>query len=251
MRNILTLRREVKELETVVMRTEQVETELEALATRESSQAFLSEVDFVRRLLAMPERLDEAEARMEPLRTWVTVEKKEEPQPRPPEVVTPRGRVSAGHTVLVSHAADDKGVADSVCASLESRGIRCWLAHRDVYPGQNWAEAIIDAINASRIMVLILSGSAANSTQVLREIERAAAKEIPIIAFRVEDVRLTDSFEYFLSSYHWLDATNRPFEACVEQLAGTVERRLLQQGNRSDSQNKADSDAQGGGVSID
>ena len=39
------------------------------------------------------------------------------------------------HDVFVSYASGDKTVADSVCATLESHGVRCWMAPRDVLAG--------------------------------------------------------------------------------------------------------------------
>ena len=47
------------------------------------------------------------------------------------------------HKVFISHAAQDKTVADALCATLEFRNIPCWVAPRDVLPGQDWGTAII------------------------------------------------------------------------------------------------------------
>ena len=39
------------------------------------------------------------------------------------------------HDVFISYAAKDRTVAEAACAALESEGIRCWIAPRDVLPG--------------------------------------------------------------------------------------------------------------------
>jgi hypothetical protein len=39
------------------------------------------------------------------------------------------------HDVFVSYSSDDKPTADAVCATLENKGIRCWIAPRDILPG--------------------------------------------------------------------------------------------------------------------
>jgi hypothetical protein len=98
------------------------------------------------------------------------------------------------------------------------------MAPRNIIPGIHFAEAIIDAINSTQVIVLIFSASANTSSQVLREIERAASKDIPIVTFRVEDVAPTKSLEYFISSHHWLDAANRPLEEGLKRLSDAVER---------------------------
>ena len=51
------------------------------------------------------------------------------------------------HDVIISYATIDKPIADAVCAKLEERGIRCWIAPRDILAGMNNAEAIISAIS--------------------------------------------------------------------------------------------------------
>jgi hypothetical protein len=61
------------------------------------------------------------------------------------------------HDVFLSHSSKDKTVADAVCATLEGHSIRCWVAPRDIPAGANWGESIIDAITASKVMVVILS----------------------------------------------------------------------------------------------
>lgn len=126
------------------------------------------------------------------------------------------------HDVFVSHSAKDKTVSDALVAKLEEQGIRCWVAPRDVVPGADWGESIIDAIESSRIMVLIFSASANGSPQIKREIERAVDKGVYTIPFRIEDVQPTKALEYFISSAHWLDAFSQPLVQHLESLAKTI-----------------------------
>ena len=53
------------------------------------------------------------------------------------------------HDVFITYSTRDKAIAEAVCATLESKHITCWIAPRDVLPGTEWAEAIVDAINSS------------------------------------------------------------------------------------------------------
>lgn len=129
----------------------------------------------------------------------------------------------ATHDVFLSHSAKDRDVADAACAALEARGVRCWVAPRDITPGREWSEAIIEALQGARVMVLVYSGHANTSPQVLREVERAVSRGIPIVPFRIEDVPASKSMEYFISTHHWLDAFPPPLHRHVERLAATVE----------------------------
>jgi len=128
--------------------------------------------------------------------------------------------------VFVSYASKDKTVADAVCARLESAGIRCWIAPRDILASQSYGEAIIDAIHAAKVMVLVFSSNANASGQVPKEVERAVSNGVPILPFRIEDVVPGKSLDYFIGSVHWLDAMTTPMDKHLDLLATTVHKLL-------------------------
>lgn len=128
-----------------------------------------------------------------------------------------------GHDVFVSHSSKDREAADAVSRALESRGIRCWMAPRDIRPGANWGESILEAIGRVKMMVLLLSANANASPQVLREVERAVNRSVVIIPVRIENVMPSASLEYFLSTAHWLDAFESPLEQHCRKLADAVQ----------------------------
>ena len=135
------------------------------------------------------------------------------------------------HDVFISHSAKDKVTADAVCAMLESEGVRCWIAPRDVLPSMEWSEAIIDAIEECRIMVLVFTANANDSPQIRREVERAVNRGVAILPVRIEDVLPGKGLEYFIGNVHWLDALNPPLEAHLKSLAGTIKILLARSGH--------------------
>jgi hypothetical protein len=126
------------------------------------------------------------------------------------------------HDVFISYSSKDKTVADATCATLEARGIRCWMAPRDIRPSDDWGEAIINAIQGSAAFVLLFSANANASPQIKREVERAVNKGIPVIPLRIENVMPAKSLEYFLSTPHWLDAYSPPMERHLGYLADVL-----------------------------
>ena len=130
------------------------------------------------------------------------------------------------HEVFISYCSEDKNIADAVCAGLEAEKIACWIAPRDVPPGANYGAAIIDAINETRIMVVIFSSRANQSRHVSNEIERAVSNGDTVIPFRIEDVLPSKGIEFFISSCHWLDAMSPPVEGHVAKLATAVKANL-------------------------
>jgi hypothetical protein len=83
--------------------------------------------------------------------------------------------------------------------------------------------ALVRALNNSRILVLIFSNESNKSGQVMREVEKAVRKGMPIIPFRIENVEPTEGMEYLLYTKHWLDALTPPLEKHLQELADTVQ----------------------------
>ena len=127
------------------------------------------------------------------------------------------------HDVFISYSNHDKPTADAVCATLEAQGIRCWIAPRDIIPGKEWGEAIVEGITEARVMVVVFSQHSNESRQVMREVERAVNAGLAVLPFRIEDIAPSGSMEYFLSSMHWLDALTDNMEEHILSLAGNVQ----------------------------
>ena len=156
------------------------------------------------------------------------------------------------YDVFISHSSNDQHVADAICAALETNRIRCWIAPRDIVPGQQWAESIIEAIAVCRIMVLVYSRHTNESPQIQREVERAVSKRLIILPFRLEEAPFSKSLEYFVSTCHWLDAMTPPVEAHIRRLVETIGSLL----SRTESENTitslpGPSDWSSGGSSLD
>jgi hypothetical protein len=138
----------------------------------------------------------------------------------------PSDSAAALHSVFISYASADVRIADQVCAALEAAGIACWIAPRDVRPGDAYAAAIVEAINGCRLMVIVLSKHAVDSPHVLREVERASSKKRPLLSIRLDNTSLPTELEYFLSSHQWLDASGGPVERVHPSLIAAVRGRL-------------------------
>jgi TolB-like protein len=128
--------------------------------------------------------------------------------------------------IFISYASHDSGIAQRICSALEAAGYPCWIAPRNVVPGTLYADGIVQAIDESTILVLILSAQAVASAHVGREVERAASKRHPIIAFRTDTAPLTPGFEYFLNQSQWIETGSGGNDAAITQLVGAVGQHL-------------------------
>ncbi|NIM16445.1 MAG: SUMF1/EgtB/PvdO family nonheme iron enzyme [Candidatus Aminicenantes bacterium] len=134
------------------------------------------------------------------------------------------------HQVFISYATDkgdstgskERQAADMICSRLESEGIRCWIAPRDILPGDDWLDSIIDAVEKSEVVVLVFSANANHSQWVKDEIKLALDKNIKIIPFRIDDVSPQGGLRILKVRCQWLDAYTPPLDKHIEQLVTVV-----------------------------
>jgi len=117
-------------------------------------------------------------------------------------------------------------MADAICAGLEARGIRCWIAPRDIVPGVNYAGQIYKAITTGNVFLIIITKNSTLSSHVLKEVEIAIQSVLAILPFRAQDVPLSDDMKYYLSNVQWLDAITLPVEQHITRLGDLTERLL-------------------------
>ncbi|TNJ35031.1 toll/interleukin-1 receptor domain-containing protein [Arenimonas terrae] len=124
--------------------------------------------------------------------------------------------------VFVSYASADRDVAFRIVGYLEEQGIRCWVAPRDVGPGVEYGEAIIDAIGEARALVLVLSDQSNESQFVRKEVERAVSKTKPVLPVRIREVTPSGALEFYISSAQWVDAWKSPMEQHLLPLVAAI-----------------------------
>ena len=114
---------------------------------------------------------------------------------------------------FISHSSLDKNIADNLCFQLEQRGVAVWYAPRDVHGP--YASEIVNAIEKCTHFVIILSQNSMSSQHVLNEVDLATKRlpnNIKFKPLRVDNSFFTASFKYYLSTQHWMDATNPPLD---------------------------------------
>lgn len=126
------------------------------------------------------------------------------------------------HDVFIGHAHKDKSVADAICERLESAGVRCWIAGRDISAGEDWTEATRNAIGSSRVMVLLLSENANSAPHIQREIAHAFYTKRIIIPLRLTNTLPSRDFLFYLGNVRWFDAFSTPAEEHLEALTASI-----------------------------
>ncbi|MCL2072773.1 MAG: TIR domain-containing protein [Marinilabiliaceae bacterium] len=141
--------------------------------------------------------------------------------------------------VFISYSRNDQKIADAILNNLESNGIKCWIAYRDITPGQIFEEAIVDAVVNSSIILVIFSVNSNVSRHVFREIALACDNEKVIIPFKISNIVPSGKWEYYLKSTHWLDAIDSPMEQHISKLVANISGYLCKESN-NETQYKVD-----------
>jgi serine/threonine protein kinase/tetratricopeptide (TPR) repeat protein len=111
--------------------------------------------------------------------------------------------------VFISYSSANRPVAEAACEALETNGIRCWIAPRNVDPGVPYAGQIIQGLRESKAVVLLFSDDANRSANVLREIEFATNQRLPVLSLRLDRTAMSDDLAYYLRVVHWHDVSGR------------------------------------------
>lgn len=128
----------------------------------------------------------------------------------------------AGERMLlfISHHSGDAAAAQRVEEALRTRGVACWMAPRDVEPGEPFDEAIDSAIGRCAAVLLLVSAPAAESRHVKRELIIADNRRKMIIPLRLEPVE-PQKLSYHLADSQWIDWDNGS-DAVVDRIAARV-----------------------------
>jgi hypothetical protein len=121
--------------------------------------------------------------------------------------------------VFISFSSADKKTAEAVYSRLRSRGIDCWISTKDINPGEDYQNCIVEAINNSDVVLLVFSSAANKSIEIAKELSLASKKII--IPARIEDVLPEGAFQFQLSNRQFFDLLE-DFEANINTLADKI-----------------------------
>ena len=124
--------------------------------------------------------------------------------------------------IFVSYSSPDQAKADAIREALETAGISCWIAPRDLSAGTQWGAGIVQAIRECEAVVVVFSAAANNSPQVAREMELAVSNRRPLVPVRVANDMPTEDMQYFLGVSHWFNAFAQPIQNYLPDIVTSV-----------------------------
>ena len=129
--------------------------------------------------------------------------------------------------VFICHKSDDRNKANEVCNALESAGLRCWIAPRDVPSASDYPHEIVKGIENSDVLLLLLTDNVNTSVEYLAaEVNRAVSREKIVFAYRMTDITIDRNLNFLLSQATEIDA--RSDTTSYARLAGQIKDALAQ-----------------------
>ena len=107
-------------------------------------------------------------------------------------------------STFISYSTQNKEIADKLVEALEKKGLKCYIAPRDIRPGKIYACEIVEAIKNQDLVTVIFSKESNASRYVLCEINSAVLHNKTIIPYKIDSTEPSDSMEFYLGISHWI-----------------------------------------------
>ena len=128
------------------------------------------------------------------------------------------------HEAYVCYDERDRQICDAICDIFEENNIRTWIKSKNLVKGDS-VDRITDAISSSKCFVLILSNNSKDANFILTETDIAFSRNIPIIAFKIDDLRLDGNLEFILENQKMIPSfpnSKKQLEILVKETSNVV-----------------------------
>jgi hypothetical protein len=104
--------------------------------------------------------------------------------------------------VFISYSQESAALAKKVRLALEQAGFDAWDQQEHIYPGDNWAEKLGQALNESEAMVVLVTQEALSSMNVRRDISFALGQQA--FSNRLIPVLIGDDGDSLMEKMPWI-----------------------------------------------
>ena len=128
------------------------------------------------------------------------------------------------HDVYICYDDADKKYADALFDVFKSNDISSWVKSREMSSGDS-VDKITHALEDSKCFILLLSNNSKATNYVITETDIAFSRNIPIIAFIIEDLKLDRNLEFILENQEKIPSfpnTKRQLETLVKKTSSTI-----------------------------
>jgi TolB-like protein/Tfp pilus assembly protein PilF len=107
--------------------------------------------------------------------------------------------------VFVSYARTDRERVMKLVERMRSAGIGVWVDEGGIHGASLWGKEIVDAIDASKVMILMISDSSISSDNVVKELSIASEDKKPILPVYLHRSEIPKSMRYQLAGIQHIE----------------------------------------------
>jgi hypothetical protein len=107
--------------------------------------------------------------------------------------------------IFICFSSKDEAIAREVVEFLEAAGLPCWISARDVPPGQNYQETIVNALEAASGIVFLFSEFSSRSGEIKKELSIGGSIDVPVFPLRLSPITPSGALRYELATRQWID----------------------------------------------
>ena len=111
---------------------------------------------------------------------------------------------TASH-IFICFSSKDETIAREIVEFIEAEGLKCWISLRDVPPGHNYQETIVQAIEAASGIVFLFSESSSKSGEIKKELSIGGSIDTPVFPVRLSQILPSGALRYELATRQWID----------------------------------------------
>jgi len=124
--------------------------------------------------------------------------------------------------VFISCAERDMDKAHEICEYLEQSGIPCWTYFRDMLPGDSYRSEIINAIESSVAVLLVLSPDSSRSSQVANEVRYSLDQRLQIVPILIEKGALSHEMSLLIGHLTYIDVSSARWPEGLKEVVKTL-----------------------------
>jgi adenylate cyclase len=110
--------------------------------------------------------------------------------------------------IFISYSSKDRQKAEQLTELLSSAGLSVWIDRQGIDVATSWTGEIVDAIDACKALIVLLSPSSVESKNVTREVTLAFERNKKILPLDLEPVTLSRELAYHLAGIQRAPMTN-------------------------------------------
>ena len=120
--------------------------------------------------------------------------------------------------VFISYSSQDFEEVHGIVERLRGVGVSVWMDEGGIEAATLWSEAIVEAINDCKVLIMMVSGHSTDSPNVVKEVMLASESGKVILPVYLEEAEIPSRLKYQLTGIQHLEAFALSESGLIEEL---------------------------------